>query len=73
MTYGCYNRPPLVSLLNVQDGWVETMDSIAPNIVVRREPSMTPIQHLMSRDCQYTHDVLGRTDPGCVGCKHRAP
>lgn len=26
----------------------------------------------MSKDCRYTYTDLGKVDPKCAGCKHRA-
>ena len=26
----------------------------------------------MAKDCNYTHTDLGRVDPRCEGCKHKA-
>lgn len=69
MTYSCYNLQPFQRAEIVQDGWVDDHADPYPS----RKPVMAVVRHRMTRDCQYTHDVLGRADPQCVGCRHRAP
>jgi hypothetical protein len=56
MTWGCYNRPPLVETygkcaLDSNTGQVKYYE----------------IKNVMSKECQYT---LRSPDPKCGGCKH---
>lgn len=51
-------------MLPVQDGW--WMDGQT------RVAKMVPSPFRMSAECQFTHTALGKADPKCVGCKHRA-
>jgi len=30
-----------------------------------------PIPHVLSKDCEYKHSNIGKTDPKCDGCKHK--
>lgn len=62
---GCHNRRQLQSKILVQDGWF--IDGVS------RLPKLTMIPDPMTKDCQYTHTALGQQDPGCQGCRHRAP
>ncbi len=61
---GCYNRQPLRSTVEVQDGWI--VNCLGP--VVSRIPRMVTIPDPMTKTCQYhkTHD-----DPKCLGCKEK--
>lgn len=58
MSYGCYNRPPLLDF----------------NTIPARYPGDDPlhIPNRMARPCQYTLDDK-YNDPLCVGCKHHKP
>ena len=67
MSYGCWNRAPLQPVVVVQTGWMMR----SPKDITR-SPRMTQVPDPMTKDCQYTLSDLGRTDPGCVGCKHKA-
>lgn len=67
MTYGCHNRPPLKSVVAVQDGWVHDFMSGA----TKRTGVLVSSPFLMAPDCQYTKTALGQADPKCEGCKHR--
>lgn len=62
--YGCYNRPPFVDLYPAPDGhWTDGQ-------VLTIKASAVKVSG--SRDCQYTLSNLGRRDPKCDGCCHRA-
>lgn len=63
--YGCHNRKPLKDQAIVQDGW----ERMGHHIQARRTVSVA--DH-MSKDCRYTYTDLGKVDPKCAGCKHRA-
>lgn len=61
---GCYDRQDYRKMLLVQDGWwIDGQTRVAKIIA-------SPFR--MSAECQYTHTALGKADPKCVGCKHRA-
>ena len=63
--HGCWNRAPFAqSALPVQDGWFTDGHT--------RTPRLVPLPFRMSKDCEYGK-AEGRTDPGCEGCKWRAP
>ena len=64
MTYGCFNRPSLKTQAIVQDGFF--MDGVT------RTPRMVSIPDPMTKDCQFTHTELGKSDPKCTGCTHKA-
>lgn len=54
--HGCYNRPPPLDTITVQDGWSKYGHRITKEM-----------PHVLSRECR--HD-LRHSDPGCKGCKH---
>lgn len=61
MTYGCHNRREYKDKLLVQDGW--WVDGVS------RAAKMVQIPFAMSRNCHYTHTVLGQDDERCKGCR----
>lgn len=63
--YGCHNRRPFASSRPVQDGWF--IDGVT------RVPRLVSLKNVGSPKCQFTHSELGRHDPRCEGCTHRAP
>ena len=63
--YGCHNRKPLKDAATVPDGWGQMARHVQARITVS-------VPDLMSKDCRYTHTDLGRVDPKCSGCEHRA-
>lgn len=69
--YGCHNRKPLKTGAVVQEGWHDTVLSIA-NLSMTRQPVMVAVPDEMSKDCRYTRTDLGQADAKCEGCKHRA-
>ena len=63
MSYGCFNRPPLVGVVQVQSGYkYGGSDS--------RIPLMVLIDNPMTKTCQYQKDDK-YNDPGCVECEHK--
>lgn len=55
-TYGCHDRAPYRPY---------HLPTGAENLRKYRIP------HVMTRDCQYRHTDLGKTDPKCTNCKHK--
>jgi len=55
--YGCYNHPPMLDHVEIQDGWTEDG---------RRR--LVTVPFVMSRDCGYD---LQHTDPQCQHCCHQ--
>ena len=63
MNYGCFNRPPLRGIVQVQSGYkCGGSDS--------RMPHMVLIENPMTKDCQYQKSDK-YNDPGCMGCAHK--
>jgi hypothetical protein len=68
MSYGCKDRPDFRTVFPAQDGYY--IDGTRENAT--RTPRMVAVPFRMTKDCVYTTSELGRTDPGCSGCKWRA-
>jgi hypothetical protein len=62
--YACHNRAPYEPDMRVQDGWIAAR--------ITRDPVMVSVPFTLSRECQFTHSDLGRSDSQCQGCKWRA-
>lgn len=43
-----------------------------PIVRVEKAGQVAQWPFAMSPDCNYTHTDLGRVDPRCEGCKHKA-
>lgn len=68
---GCHNRPPLGRGRFVVDGVIaQPSGPHGRHVLVGRFVS---VPHAHSTDCRYTHSAGGRSDPGCAGCRWRAP
>lgn len=61
MAYGCKDRPPFKT-----EQVLHGMDS-QTGFYIR---TVVPFRN--SPDCNFTHTELGKKDPGCTGCKHKA-
>ena len=61
MKYGCHNREPFAKY-QLSHG----VDSQTGQII------RTEVANRMAPDCQYTKTELGKFDPRCAGCKHKA-
>lgn len=57
--HGCYDRAPYKDWYFVQDGWF--IDGVT------RVYKLTKVEHVMTRDCQFT--IEKPTHPRCEGCK----
>lgn len=66
MTYGCYNRKPLVDEVLVRDGYFTTVDEGWSGF--SRKAVWVEITNPMSKDCQYSKTTL---DSRCNGCMWR--
>lgn len=64
MTYGCYNRKPLVDTVIVRFGYGELIDEGWGNF--SRVAVLAEIPNPMTKDCQYSKTTL---DQRCAGCK----
>jgi hypothetical protein len=62
MSYSCFNRAPLRTRVEVQNGWNDQGATRTPRMVIIPDP--------MTKTCQYqADDRYG--DKGCIGCKHK--
>lgn len=66
MTHGCHSRPPFNDWHHAQDGYHRMSKPEAGT----RLPRIVQIQHVMTRDCQYTKH--NPSDAGCTGCNHQS-
>lgn len=56
--YGCHDRRPFAQFYALTGGGLQK------NVFAQGENNGI---------CKFTHSPLGRTDPGCQGCRWRAP
>lgn len=56
--YGCHNRKPF-----------------APHYLPTGALDLPQyrIKNAFTQECQYRKTDLGKSDPGCIGCKHKLP
>lgn len=67
--YGCYNRKPFKTEMQVVDGF-RLSPASGPAWQVR-EAWVRTIPFVMSPNCEYTKTQLGQIDPRCGECKHK--
>lgn len=61
--YGCHNRKPFTTHYQV---------GVRPVLVAGVVKEIPVLQaNIGSKDCNYTHTALGKTDAKCAGCKHK--
>ena len=57
--YGCFDRAPLKSRVEVQSGWEQG----GRRMIVIPDP--------LTKHCNYSLTELGKVDPLCDGCIHK--
>lgn len=63
--YGCKDHAPFADSTKVQDGFGWMVGRVF------RVPKMVDVPFRMSKECNYRHSDLGKSDKRCDGCAHR--